>query len=39
MQYIVTHAFSMRGPLGLFGQVYEMGEYEKTDSFQTSSNL
>jgi ubiquinone/menaquinone biosynthesis C-methylase UbiE len=30
---------SMRGPLGLFGKVYEVGEYEKTDSFQTSSNL
>ena len=28
----------MRGPLGLFGQVYEVGEYEKTDSFQTFPN-
>jgi ubiquinone/menaquinone biosynthesis C-methylase UbiE len=29
---------SMRGPLGLFGQVYEVGEYEKTDTFHTSRN-
>ena len=29
---------SMRGPLGLFGQVYEVGEYEKTDSYQTFPN-
>ena len=29
---------SMRGPLGLFGRVYEVGEYEKTDSFQTFPN-
>jgi ubiquinone/menaquinone biosynthesis C-methylase UbiE len=28
----------MRGPLGLFGQVYEVGEYRKTDSFQTFPN-
>lgn len=28
----------MRGPLGLFGQVYEVGEYEKTDTFHTSRN-
>ena len=29
---------SMRGPLGLFGRVYEVGEYEKTDSYQTFPN-
>ena len=31
----ITH---MHGPLGLFGQVYEVGEYEKTDTFHTSRN-